>query len=103
MLHKIGLTEKTVEKRVGQQEKANNEKYTVIKTFKTVNFKWLEMAAHRYFKPQRVIKEDSKDGKTEWFLVATERLLRGMEKIAMFLHYAHGDKLVWQPGTSEQE
>lgn len=44
----------------------------MVAVYKTRFFKYLENIAHRYFKENRVVKGDSFDGKTEWFLVGQE-------------------------------
>jgi hypothetical protein len=103
LLHKIGLTSlKEPLTRVRQQEKANNEKYSVLKLYKTRYFKYLEMIAHRYFKETRVTKEDSNDGKTEWFLVTERELIESMDKMAKALHYMHNDTLVYAPPPQKE-
>jgi len=47
------------------------------------------MVAHRYFRTQRVTKGDSKDGKTEWFIVGESEVLAGMQKIVKAMHYIY--------------
>ena len=69
MLFKVGRTIKTPQSRVGHQAVANGESYTIRETFKTKFNKFVEYAVHRMFQDQRVVKTDSCDGKTEWFLV----------------------------------
>ena len=55
------------------------------------------MIAHRYWRGQRVTKADSKDGKTEWFVVSEDEVLEGMNKLIKALHFIYDDKLVWAP------
>jgi hypothetical protein len=42
-----------------------------------------------------VIKTDSKDGKTEWFLVAIDEIKEAIECIRKAMHYIHKDRLGW--------
>ena len=65
----MGRTYKEPEQRVNQQRKANNEQYHIMAYFRTSFHKYFEYACHRYFQDRRVVKCDSKDGGTEWFMV----------------------------------
>jgi hypothetical protein len=59
--------------------------------------------AHRYWQGKRVVKMDSKDGKTEWFLIGIDELKIGMDKLSQALHYMFNDKLVWNPKATNVE
>mmetsp|Transcript_12916 Transcript_12916/g.17381 ORF Transcript_12916/g.17381 Transcript_12916/m.17381 type:complete len:108 (+) Transcript_12916:1150-1473(+) len=69
LLHKIGMTCKEPQTRVNQQSRANGEEYHILAWFKSSFHKYFEYACHRYFQDCRVVKCDSKDGGTEWFLI----------------------------------
>jgi len=83
--------------RVANQSKKNNEQYHVLDYFKTSFHKYFEYACHRMYQDRRVVKMDSEDGKTEWFLVDSEQLLHGINKIRKALYYMYDDKLEWKP------
>lgn len=55
------------------------------------------MIAHRFFHQNRVTKTDSKDGKTEWFLLGTPELESGLIKLSKALHYIYKDEFSWIP------
>jgi hypothetical protein len=65
--------------------------------FRTSYHKYFEYACHRYFQERRVVKADSKDGGTEWFLVEPSQLLPGIQKIRKALYYMFNDRLGWKP------
>ena len=65
--------------------------------FKTSFHKYFEYACHRMYQDRRVVKMDSEDGKTEWFLVEQTQLLHGIDKIRKALYYMYDDKLGWNP------
>ena len=97
MLFKMGLTKQSPpEKRINQQQAKNSEKYTVVKIIKTRFHKYFEYMCHRLFQDQRVVKEDSKDGKTEWFLQTKENLMAGIDKVRQGMHYVYKDDLIWK-------
>ena len=75
LLHKIGMTCKDPKIRIKQQRDKNNEDYHVLAYFRTSFHKYMEYACHRYFQERRVVKCDSRDGGTEWFLVEPTQLL----------------------------
>ena len=100
LLHKIGMTCKEPAQRVGQQSRANNEEYRILAWFKTSYHKYFEYACHRYFQDCRVVKCDSKDGGTEWFLIEPSKLLGAVQKIRKALYYMFNDKHGWKPDSS---
>jgi len=46
---------------------------------------------HKYFRKYRVVREDIEDGKTEWFLLTIEDLIRGTWKIRRAMEVLFGD------------
>jgi hypothetical protein len=96
LLHKIGLTKNSPEKRVHTQELKNGESYQILKFYATKYYKYVEMVAHRLFKDHRVQKTDSRDGNTEWFLIGQEELLKGMDGLAKAMHFVYGDQTIWK-------
>ena len=54
-------------KRIGHCEKENGEKYNVAIVEATQFYKHFETIVHDYFKEERIIRDEIKDGKTEWF------------------------------------
>lgn len=97
LLHKIGMTYKEPKLRVKQQSDANKEAYHILAYFRTSFHKYLEYACHRYFQDRRVVKCDSKDGGTEWFMVEPTQLLPGIQKIRKALYYMYNDSQGWKP------
>lgn len=73
VLHKVGFTTITPERRVKQQQDANNEKYFIAMVIQTRRPHYVERLIHSYFKSQRVIRKLA-DGGTEWFLVDRQRI-----------------------------
>ena len=49
LLYKVGRTIKNPESRVGQQALTNGESYTIVQSFKTNYYKFVEYAVHRMF------------------------------------------------------
>lgn len=81
ILYKVGRTVKKPSERVGNQENANGEKYFILESFKSKFHKFVEYALHWLFQDQRVVKTDSVDGKTEWFLIDKPSLMVGVNKV----------------------
>ena len=97
LLHKIGMTYKEPEVRVNQQRRANKEQYHILAHFRSSYHKYFEYACHRYFQDRRVVKCDSKDGGTEWFMADPTQLLPGIQKIRKALYYMYNDTQGWKP------
>ena len=98
-MHKVGCTKNKPKDRVKDQEVANKESYVIVEQYHSKFYKFLEYLAHQLFESRRVEKTDSKDGKTEWFLIDIEELRKGMQKICMALYHMHNDTLVWKPAA----
>ena len=82
MLHKIGRTgRKDPLKRVNESERNNQEKYHVNRVYRTQYNSFFEMMIHTYFRDKRVEKPDSKDGKTEWFVLTLDEIYEAIEKM----------------------
>ena len=100
LLHKVGLTNgvvSTTKGRVSTQIKNNRENYHILAYYRTSFHKYFEYACHRMYQDRRVVKMDSADGKTEWFLCHSNQLLAGILKIRKALYYLYGDKEGWKP------
>ena len=91
ILFKVGRTVKTPQSRVGQQEISNGESYHVVLSFKSKFHKFVEYAIHWMFAENRVVKTDSLDGRTEWFLIDKESLMQGIDKLRQAMKLIYKD------------
>lgn len=97
VLFKVGRTKLDPKKRVNDQSKANNEKYTIVATYPSLYHCYMEYNAHRLFQNNRVVRPDLKDGKTEWFLLPQNKITEGLDKIAKAMFYLFDDTKAYQP------
>ena len=81
ILFKIGQTKSIPKRRVNIQSNSNKEQYTICRTWYTKYIKYFEWVVHKYFRHNRVLRPDLKDGKTEWFLVTYNEIVDGVDKI----------------------
>lgn len=60
-------------------------------SFKSKFHKFVEYALHWMFADNRVVKTDSVDGRTEWFLIDRASLLDGIRKVRKAMTALHKD------------
>jgi len=91
MAFKIGRSV-NAPKRIGHCEKENNEKYNTALIEKSEYYKHYEAIIHDYFWQERIIRDEIKDGKTEWFYKKYSDIERVIRKWKIYLKVVHNDK-----------
>ena len=79
-------------KRISHSSKKNNEKYNTAIIEKTSYYKHFEGIIHDYLKEGRIIRNEIKDGKTEWFFTKFSDIEEVIKKCIVYLRVCHGDK-----------
>ena len=79
-------------KRISHSEKENKETYSVAITEPSQYYKHFEAIIHDYFKDERIIRTEIKDGKTEWFYKKFSDIEQIIKKCKIYLKVVHKDK-----------
>ena len=91
MAFKIGRSV-NAPKRINHSSKENGEVYETARIDKSKFYKHFEAIIHDYFRDDRVIRDEIKDGKTEWFFKKFSLIERVMRKCKVYLNVVHNDK-----------
>lgn len=77
--HKIGITTKSVEERIKSLQTGNPNKISVLKQYKTPNYRKLESALHRKFRTRT-------EAKNEWRTLTDEEVNSFLEECKKIDH-----------------
>jgi hypothetical protein len=69
-LYKIGVTSKTVEKRMKSLQTGSAKKLICIERYESEIYQKIETILHRQLKPKKYIPEDFENLSGEWFLLS---------------------------------
>lgn len=88
--HKIGITTKTVEKRVKQLQTGNPNSISVLKQYKTINYRKVESALHKVFRERTEAKNEWRaltDEQVSSFLDECKRIDENIEYLLKHNHF----------------
>jgi hypothetical protein len=91
MAFKIGRSV-NAPKRINHSSKENGEKYNTAQIEKSLFYKHFEAIIHDYFWDKRIIRNEIKDGKTEWFFLKFKDIEKILRKCLVYLKVVHKDK-----------
>jgi len=94
LLHKVGLTRRSPQQRIAEQEEDNKESYSHVLSVQTKYPQFLESQVHQLLAQYRVRKMSGGklgQGGTEWFLVEQSRIVADVLKVKALMTHAWGD------------
>ncbi|CAI2374954.1 unnamed protein product [Moneuplotes crassus] len=78
--------------RIKTSSRKNGETYTTAITEVTNYYKHFETIIHDYLEEGRIIRNEIKDGKTEWFYLKFSKIQKAMKKCRVYLKTCRNDK-----------
>jgi hypothetical protein len=99
LLHKVGMTRRSPQQRIADQEEANGESYSLVLAVPTKYPQFLESQVHQLLAQYRVCKMRRgklDQGGTEWFLAEQNGVVADVLKARALLTHTWDD-LAWSP------
>ena len=78
-------------KRISRTAQTNNETYITAYTESSNYYKHFEHIVHEYFRDQRIVRTNIKDGRTEWFYANLKDVISIIKKAKVYLNQVHND------------